>query len=423
MNKFFTTFLLMLIITSFFCTQNVLAQVKDIEGGEIKPIEAEAEDIITSIDINTNTKAYAFKSTTVLKEENEIENKRTSNTRTFTTENPETFELHIYPSPQFYYDQTNNITYQVDYATTTKTNFDYWTKEVPELLEQSKAEQFWSFLFNPVLAQTSSTTFYTSAGDGDAKQAGNGWATVRAGAGSGSDYTSTSELLGWYEDGVADELHRGFMHFDSSALPDTGYQIDSASLFVKQYSSFSGNPSFTLTKSTVSSNIALANGDFVNIENDAYSTSTPINSGTWTEIILNSAGLGNISLTGWSKFALRITEDVNNTALTAHKYARIYFSEQAGTADDPYLKVIYSVHEEEEEETTTGTTTVGSLPIYNDIGIITGQIVHYTTSTTTPSEVEYITYHVPFLVWLVFWLILSFIFGRLLIEFIIRLRK
>jgi len=80
----------------------------------------------------------------------------------------------------------------------------------------------------------------------------------------------------------------------------------------------------------------------------------------------------------------------------------------------------------EEEETPTATTTTilpQDLRAYNDISIISGYIEHYTTSTTTPSEIEHWIFHIPFLLWIVVCIPVFFIAYRITIELIIRFRK
>ena len=154
-----------------------------------------------------------------------------------------------------------------------------------------------------------------------------------------------------------------------------------------------------------------------------------INLSAYNEWPLNSIGTSTIATSsGYTSLGLREGHDIaDHPILSTDKTNRIYtdFVEQTGTNQDPYLVINWatSTAEEEEKENATSTLVTGSLPLYNDIAVISGYIEHYTDSTSTPSEIEYITYHIPFFVWLFFWLVLSFFFGRILIEILIILRK
>jgi len=82
-----------------------------------------------------------------------------------------------------------------------------------------------------------------------------------------------------------------------------------------------------------------------------------------------------------------------------------------------------TIEEEPEEPTATTTEITGEPRFYDDIAIVSGFIEHYTTSTTTPSEIEHIIYKIPFLYWLIIFIPFLWVFTRLVIEFIIRLRQ
>jgi len=72
----------------------------------------------------------------------------------------------------------------------------------------------------------------------------------------------------------------------------------------------------------------------------------------------------------------------------------------------------------------TATTTIESdgIEYNNELTMITGYEEIYTTSTTTPSEIRRSWYHVPFLAWVVLGVPTLWIFGRFILELIIRMR-
>jgi len=152
------------------------------------------------------------------------------------------------------------------------------------------------------------------------------------------------------------------------------------------------------------------------------------NASGWNEYVLNSSGTSSISKTGLTKLAL-IEKNFHlaNSApsQTAARYMAFYSSRHTGSDYDPYL-IVNTYTPEEEEENPTASSTVSNEVVpctpmtNNDLSLISGCAVAINgISTTTYSYV----YHIPFIVWAVLFMIFNFIFGRLLLEFIIILRR
>lgn len=67
------------------------------------------------------------------------------------------------------------------------------------------------------------------------------------------------------------------------------------------------------------------------------------------------------------------------------------------------------------EQAATSTEEINtSITIWNDIGIISGITEHYETSSTSPDWVERHTYHIPFFIILILWLVIAFIASKIL---------
>jgi len=149
---------------------------------------------------------------------------------------------------------------------------------------------------------------------------------------------------------------------------------------------------------------------------------------TEAEFILNEAGLNVISTSSYSKLGIRNGYDMENVdpscSNSQNSVIKIYTQEQTGTDKDPRLEVVMASSTPPEEPPGEATTTieVGNLPYNNELTLITGYIEHYTDSTTTPSEIEYIYYHIPLIAWLIIAVPLLWMFSRLLLELLIRLR-
>lgn len=309
---------------------------------------------------------------------------------------------------QFKQDELSNEWFNIGYATTTLTEFN----KISEVEKLGILDKF--------VTSANAETIYSGSGDGRSYATDATWATAHGAAnGTASDYTSANIGLGsnlstnYY-------IRRGFFPFDFSSETDC---ITEASFFVTPASTQgSTDVNVHITKGSLITNTEVVDGDYDGIVFDslAYVSTADMAVNTPEEFVITE--LSYIATGSWTVIALTDNYDYANSApLTNSKFFNYYMSENTGTAYDPYVE--YTVTTCGEEETPTGTTTTGVLPILNDIAIITGYTEHYTDSTTTPSEIEYHYYHIPFFAWLVFYGIFVFIFGRLIIELIIILRK
>ncbi len=185
------------------------------------------------------------------------------------------------------------------------------------------------------------STFYPHASDGDIYATGNGWATVHGASTGTVSNSSASELHGFYEGGASDELHRGFYHFDTSAIPDSDV-ISSATLAMVQTSSFTGSPTGGIVLSSAASDTSLASGDFNDLGTTEGATRQSIVSSGTTTWTFNATGLSWISKTGYTKLGLRLGEDIDDSSLGTAKYFRMYTADQTGTTSDPTLTVVHA---------------------------------------------------------------------------------
>ena len=178
------------------------------------------------------------------------------------------------------------------------------------------------------------------------------YATIRAGAGNGSDDTATNDrtcrIIATTTSNQYDTLQRSIYLFDTSAL--TALATISASVFslyatvvVNAYSD-----SIRLTTSTPASNTALVNADYAQTGTTAQSTDVTmasITTSAYNDWTLNATGLSNISKTGITKFATRNTTDADNSAPTwssgAESGISVNYSDTG--SNKPKLVVTYTV--------------------------------------------------------------------------------
>lgn len=199
-------------------------------------------------------------------------------------------------------------------------------------------------------------TVYAGPGDGHIGGGSNtSWALARSQAagdgGASTDYTTDNRpLLGWESNNAGDPktyfIHRGFLPFDTSSLPDDAV-ITAATLYcyvTQKYSVSAG--SCCLVAGTPASNTALVDDDFDQVgttELASRKTYSGLTTSAYNSWALNADGLAAISKTGYTRFAFRTAKDLDNSAPSNAQYSGGYIStsEHTGTGQDPYLEITY----------------------------------------------------------------------------------
>lgn len=184
---------------------------------------------------------------------------------------------------------------------------------------------------------------------------GSTWALIRGGAGTGAvdnvasfDYSpdvySTSAP-------AFRSMHKNVYLFDTSTIPD-GDTISDATLSLygkTKYDPSSITPSTNITAIAPASNTALVAGDYDSFSDTAFATAVTyasFSTSAYNDYVFNASGISSISLTGVSKYSLRFTFDITNTAPTqtpadGPAYG-FYYAETTGTTSDPKLAVVHS---------------------------------------------------------------------------------
>jgi len=183
------------------------------------------------------------------------------------------------------------------------------------------------------------------------------WATIIAGAGNNSaDTDANSQFVAFTPDTTAGNwilLKRAILLFDTSALTSAA-TISAAVLSVEGTAKLDIAglaPTIDVYTSTPASNTAIVNADFTQTGSTSQ-TGSPMAYASWSttgynDFTFNATGIGNISKTGVSKFALRNANyDVAGASPTWGATARIqftgYYADQAGTSSDPKLVITYT---------------------------------------------------------------------------------
>jgi hypothetical protein len=143
----------------------------------------------------------------------------------------------------------------------------------------------------------------------------------------GSFWMNTSGAgLGAQWDGANYRIQRAWFHYDTASIPDNVISKDSAFIRLPGTTTNfeNGNTTtFDIVQSTVVSDDTLVSGDF-----DLRGTTVwgELALSSWNQsgnndVPFNATGLGNISHTGYSKFAMTNSRDTDNSAPTAENNA------------------------------------------------------------------------------------------------------
>jgi hypothetical protein len=249
----------------------------------------------------------------------------------------------FYAGEPFYKDAAENKWYQTETSTTTAEEFAKQTK--PNFLARVKA-----FFSMNALADTGS--YYAGAGDGTVRYwVAATWATARdATTGTAASYTvaALSEAMGARKVLATNwRVDRAFFPIDTSGIADTDTITDATlTFYISTFGAFdTDSTSWEVVQTSQPSTSALTTADFdaLTFTSGGSLALSASEGGEYVHITLNSTGKGWISKTDWTKLGVILGRDLTNTAPTGNNSSDIYFSEQTGTSQDPYLEVTYTV--------------------------------------------------------------------------------
>jgi hypothetical protein len=209
------------------------------------------------------------------------------------------------------------------------------------LLSGLKLSDVMGMVFPVVIDPT--LTVYSSSNDGYIYTSNPNYYTGRnASTGTVGDSASTL-YIGQRKFGSTYFQYRGFVLFNTTALPSNAY-VDTAVVSLYKNSDYSSTD-FSLT---------IQNGQPTYLHNPLQSTDYNKNdySGNggsfntsgfgsgYNSINLNSDGRGWLNKTGWTKLCLRSNKDINGTAPSGNEFVIVYASEQ-GSGYQPKLVITY----------------------------------------------------------------------------------
>lgn len=327
------------------------------------------------------------------------------------------------------YTKQGDLWFEVEYATTTLEEYQKATQE-PEVIGLLK------YIINPVVAQT----LYTSAGDGHVRKADSGdWTTTReASAGSAMSYTdSAGNFVQVRDTGAVYVIARGFLPFSQFSI---GANNEIASSGLMLTTTAKANPDddgydyvSVICDTTQPSINTLTTADY-----DLCGTLNSPNKCSADVQIEDLATAGNnhwytitdtsyIGTTSNTMFGIREGHDIDDHVISGslNNYYQIYFSEETGTDKDPrlFVEISSTTPEAGDEATSTSVSIPCDLVPNNELSMAVWCVEEWGTSTTSPEKTYYGYAHIPFFIWLIIAIPTLWLAGRLLLEFIIRLRR
>jgi hypothetical protein len=188
---------------------------------------------------------------------------------------------------------------------------------------------------------STTTKYYTAAGDGACYgTTGTVWATQRNAASAASvgttDASTMAALLG-----TTYYIRRSQWPFDTRLL-SSAVTVTKATFSVKTNASVSGGVMHIIT-STQADPTSLAVGDYSKMGSSSLGNFTPVNLDEWYYTDLSD--LSAVTKGNYTKLALKEAHDLNNSAPATNENFNdnFYTSEASGTANDPYLEVVYNI--------------------------------------------------------------------------------
>lgn len=272
--------------------------------------------------------------------------KRNEFGRFYKTDKPNEYVAEFISGNPSYYKDLNNNWWEVNYSSSTPEEFNL-KKKVPKKIT-------WQTIKKAIAA---TLTQYPDTGNPAATAVDEYMYrndTTFAEAHDATNYESTDSagyLFARCNSGCTTfDITRILTFFDTSSL-GCGASISDATASFWSGEKGANTDGYTVTVylSTHTSNTTTttSDGSYSSVGTTAQSnTATAINS--WTTLSynafpLNATGIANIQVTGVTKFALRTSGDVDNSAPTAaNGYLNIRTAEDAGTDQDPKLVVTYT---------------------------------------------------------------------------------
>jgi len=333
----------------------------------------------------------------------------------------------IYGSDAFYQDEQTNTWKQTEFGVAEKQDF--------LIIEEEKlrtAEEISRFN-NPLkIYRVNAQTLYAGAEDGFLYCQNNTFSNcVTAASATSHNSTAVSLPIGsYYQSGTYNyKVYRGIWPFDLSSFTYDG-EVEKIELKLSYDTtagySVDGGTAYdylAVVKADEPSGGALHVDDYNNVLSDKYSENEDL-----TEIITDATWYWEFNATGtqafddaiggWFNIGMRGGHDLQTQTPTGLGRIWAFSANSAGTSLDPAL-IVTIVEEEPPTSTTTEISDLSDLPLLplvDDLTVITGRTEHWETSTTSPDWYEYHYYRIPFFLWYIFYSVVAFILGFLVIE-------
>ena len=206
-------------------------------------------------------------------------------------------------------------------------------------------------------ALESPATFYPTAGAGDGilintTGGGSSWATARGAAiASAINQAASGNTQNKFFGGGQYTCDRIFSPFDTSGIGG-GATVSAGvySLASSDIQSHVGNLTIGLVGTTQVDPDVLVVADYNNLTlNTPTEFATRLEhanisevDGTYNDWTMNANGLAAVSLSGFTKLAIRLSDDIDNSTPAEDNTFRVYSSAEAGTTKDPKLVVTFT---------------------------------------------------------------------------------
>jgi hypothetical protein len=190
-------------------------------------------------------------------------------------------------------------------------------------------------------------SIYSSNSDGYMQKTDRVYNTARTAVSGGSKETSGDTLRIWHNytsSPVNYSINRSYLYFDTS--PIGAYTITAGTLNIYvQSGDYADGESIQIQSGMPTyphDPLVLADYDLSNYAGNGGAKAISIlTAWSYNSITLNATGYGWINTSGWTKYCLRTTGDINGAVPTGNNFIDFYSSEK-GVLYSPYLVVTYT---------------------------------------------------------------------------------
>jgi len=184
-------------------------------------------------------------------------------------------------------------------------------------------------------------TYNPTAGSGYGEKFDANWSNVKSGTGSSANNDSDIRCQSHKQNDASYQMQRGFLNFDTSGIPDAATVTGATLRLYCTVSSVTGlsNTGVRIVASTQADPATLTTSDWSSVGASSLASSSSPTENAYSSFAI---AVGNISKTGYTKFAVRSERDFDNVAPEDNNDSELFvFNGPQQASNKPELVITY----------------------------------------------------------------------------------